>query len=249
MGILVLLDTRLFVGAADLSGHSNKLEIDDTIEDKEVTNFRSGGAKEVLGGLETVSINAEGQWEAGDPGKIDDQAWADRRVLGAWTAGAESASDTGVGSVAYLTKALRSSIQLLGAVGDVAPWSAKATGTWPLVRGQFNHPSGVARTVTGTGTAIQLGAMTAGQRLYGSLHVLSVAGTAPTIDVVVQSDSAEAFNVTPETRLTFTQASAPEGQILRTAAAAHADDWYRASWTISAAGGESFLFVAAFGIE
>jgi hypothetical protein len=249
MGILVLLDTRLFVGAADLSGHSNKVEIDDTIEDKEVTNFRSGGAKEVLGGLETVSINAEGQWEAGDPGKIDDQAWADRRVLEAWTAGAESASDTGVGSVAYLTKALRSSIKLFAAVGDVAPWSAKATGTWPLVRGEFAHPSGVARTTTGSGTALQLGAVAAGERLYASLHVLSVSGTlSPTFTATVQSDSAEAFNVTPATQLTFAAATAAGGQILRTDGSAIADDWWRVGWTISGTD-PSFLFVAAFGIE
>jgi hypothetical protein len=252
MGKLVLLDARLFVGAADLSGHGSKIEIESEIEAKEITNWRSGGAKEVLGGLETVSIDAEGQWEAGDPGKIDDQAWADRRVLEAWTAGAESASDTGVGSVAYLTKALRSSIKLFAAVGDVAPWSAKATGTWPLVRGEFAHPSGVARTTDGNGTAVELGAVAAGQRLYGSLHVLSVAGTLiPEIDVIVQSDSAEAFNVTPETRLSFATATAPGGQVLRTDGTAHADTWYRVVWDITDNGGtgESFLFVAAIGIE
>lgn len=246
---LVLLDVRVFAGAADLSGQSSKLELDDTIEDKDVSNFASGGAKEVLGGMETVSIAGEGQWEAGDPGRIDDEVWASRRVLGAWTMGATSVSDTAAGGVAYLAKALRTQFTILGAIGDVAPWSANATGTWPLVRGVFAHPSGVARTASGTGTALNLGAVGAGQRLYASLHVLSVAGSAPTIDVIVASDSVEAFTGTPETRLSFAQASAPTGEILRTAAGAHADAWYRAEWTISAAGGESFLFVTAIGIE
>src|SRR5690554_4051951 len=118
MGKLVLLDVRTFVGAADLSGVQNKLELTSTIEDKDITNFRSGGARELLGGLETVEINAEGQWEAGDPGKIDDQAWADRRVLGPWTMGAEGSSDLAAGGLAYLTKALRTSITLFGSVGD-----------------------------------------------------------------------------------------------------------------------------------
>jgi hypothetical protein len=250
MAKLVLLDTRVFVGAADLSGWSNKLELDDTIEEKEVTNFRSGGAKELLGGLETVSISGEGQWEAGDPGKVDDQAWASRRVLDAWTMGATSASDTAGGSLAYIAKALRTQFTILGAVGDVAPWSASATGTWPLVRGVFAHPSGVARTTTGSGTAFQVGEVAAGQRLYATLHVLSVAGTStPTITVTVQSDSAEAFTTDPQTRLSFAAATAAGGQVLRTdGSAIVGDDWWRVGWTITGTD-PSFLFVAAFGIE
>lgn len=248
MAKIVLLDTRVFAGAADLSGQSNKLELTDEIEDKETTNFRSGGAKEFLGGLETVSINAEGQWEAGDPGKIDDQQWASRRVLDVWTMGAESDSDTGPGSVMYIAKALRTSISLLGAVGDVAPWTANATGTWPLARGVCAHPSGVARTSTGSGTAIQVGAVSAGQKLYASLHVLSVSGTStPTLTVTVQSDDASGF-ASPATRLTFDAATEAGGQILRTDGTAITDDWWRVGWTISGTD-PSFLFLAAFGIE
>jgi hypothetical protein len=248
MGKLVLLDTRIFVGAADLSGQSNKLELDDSIEEKEVTNFRSGGAKELLGGLESVAISGEGQWEAGDPSRVDDQAWASRRVLDVWTMGAESGSDTGPGAVMYIAKALRTQIQILGAVGDVAPWTASAVGTWPLVRGVCAHPSGVPRTSTGSGTAIQVGAVAAGRRLYASLHVLSVAGTSdPTITVTVQSDDDEAF-AAPTTRLTFTAATAPGGQILRTDGSAITDDWWRIGWTITG-DTPSFLFLTALGIE
>jgi hypothetical protein len=250
MGKLVLLDARLFVGAADLSGQSNKIELSSEIEEKDVTNWKSGGAKELLGGIESVGIAAGGQWEAGDPGKIDDQQWASRRVLDAWTMGATSAVDTGVGALAYLTKALRTSITLLGAVGDVAPWEASAVGSWPLVRSEFAHPSGVARTTTGTGTALQVGEVGAGQRMYASLHVLSVAGTsAPTITVTVASDEVEAFNVDPQTRLSFAPATAAGGQILRTDGTAIADDdWWRVGWTISGTD-PSFLFVVALGIE
>lgn len=247
MGKLILLDTRVFAGAADLSGQSNKLELASDIEEKDVTNFRSGGAKELLGGLESVAISGEGQWEAGDPGKVDDQAWASRRVLDAWTMAAEGASDLAAGSVMYLAKALRTQFRILSAVGDVAPWTASAVGTWPLVRGVCAHPSGVARTATGSGTAIQVGAVAAGERLYASLHVLSVAGTVtPTITVTVQSASDEAFT-TPTTRLTFDAATAPGGQILRTDGTAITDTWWRVGWTISGTD-PSFLFLAALGV-
>lgn len=245
----VLLDTRLFVGAADLSGQSNKLELSSMIEEKEVTNYRSGGAKEVLGGLESVSISAEGQWEAGDPGRIDDQQWASRRVLDAWTMGVDGASDLAAGDPMYATKALRTSFALLGAVGDVAPWTANATGTWPLVRGVCAHPSGVPRTTTGAGTAIQLGVVPAGSRLYASLHVVSVAGTStPTLTAAVESDTTDDFDDDPTTRLTFAAATTPSGQILRTNGSAISHQWWRVNWTITG-DTPSFLFLAAFGIE
>jgi hypothetical protein len=169
-------------------------------------------------------------------------------VLDAWTVGATSASDTAAGNLGYLTKALRTSITLLGAVGDVAPWEANAAGTWPLVRGQFAHPSGVARSTTGSGTAINLGAVAAGERLYASLHVLSVSGTStPTLTVTVQSDDAEGF-ADPTTQLTFDAATAVGGQILRTDGTAITDTWWRVGWTITGTD-PSFLFAAAFGIE
>lgn len=243
----VLTDVRLFVGAADLSGQSNMLELTSEMEEKEVTNWRSGGAREVLGGLESVSISSEGQWEAGDPGLIDDQQWATRRVLHAWTMGASDASDTGTGALAWLTKALRTSITLFGSVGDVAPWNASATGSWPLVRGQFAHPSGTARTSDGDGAALELGAVGDRERAHASLHVLSASGTDPELDVTVESAADQAFS-SPTTRLTFDTATEPDGQILRTNGDAITDTWWRVSWDVAGTD-PSFLFVAALGIE
>jgi hypothetical protein len=117
------------------------------------------------------------------------------------------------------------------------------------VRGVGLHPPGTARTDDGNGTAVQVAATTADQRLYASLHVLSVAGSVPTLDVTIQSDSVEAFNSTPETRLTFTQkTTAGVGEIVRTAKSANTDTWYRAAWNCSEIGDESFLFVVSLGI-
>jgi len=239
-----LLDCRLFAVGADLSGASNKIELSSEVEDKEVTNYRSNGWKEVLGGLGSAEISGEGQWEAGDPSLVDDASWATLGGVGPWTV---CPQDAVVGNLAYLTNALRCDYKLGDAVGEVAPWTGTAKSSWPVVRGQIGHPPGLARTATGTGTALQLGAIPAGKRLYAALHVLSAAGTTPSITVRIESDDAVGF-ASPTTQLTFAAATGPGGQILRGDGTAVTDTQYRVAWTISGTT-PSFMFAVSLGIR
>jgi hypothetical protein len=232
----ILRDVRTYAVGADLTGASNKIELSAEVEDKDVTNYASGGWKEVLGGLASAEISGEGQWEAGDPGKVDDASWAQLGGVGPWTISANNGA--AVGDLAYFTSALRSDYKLGDAVGEVAPWTGTAKSSWPLVRGQFAHPPGTARTASGTGTGLNLGAVTAGKRLYAALHVLSASGTTPSITARVESSADNTF-ASPTTRLTFAAATAAGGQILRTDGTAITD----------AGTTPSFLFVAALGIR
>ncbi|MFF8839577.1 hypothetical protein [Streptomyces sp. NPDC015130] len=241
---LVLTNVRAFAVGADLTSASNKVELAAEVEEKDVTNYASGGYKEVIGGLGSAEISGEGQWEAGDPGLVDDASWAQLGGVGPWTVCPDGAQ---VGSLAYLTQALRADYKLLGAVGDVAPWSGTAKSAWPLVRGQIAHPPGTARTATGSGTALDLGAVAAGKRLYAALHVLSAAGTTPSLTVSIESDDAVGM-ATPTTRLTFGAATAAGGQTLRTDASAITDTHYRVAWAISGTS-PSFMFAVSLGIR
>lgn len=245
MGKQVLLDCRLFAVGADLSGASNKIEITSEVEDKDATNYRSGGWKEVLGGLASSEITGEGQWEAGDPSLVDDASWSALGGIGPYTV---CPNDSTVAALAYLTKGMRADFTFGDAVGEVAPWSGTVKSSWPVARGQIGHPPGTARTASGTGAALELGAITAGQRLYAALHVLSVAGTdTPTITGRIESDADAGF-ASPTTRLTFTAATAVGGEILRTDGTAIADTHYRVAWTISGTT-PSFLFAVSLGIR
>ncbi len=245
MARTVLTNVRCFAVGVDLTANSNKVEISAEVEDKETTNYASAGWKEVLGGLASAEISAEGQWEAGDPSKVDDASWSQLGGVGPWSVSANN--DASVGSLAYLTNAMRADYKLGDAVGEVAPWTGTAKSSWPMARGQFAHPPGTARTATGTGTGLQLGAVATNKRLYASLHVLSVSGTTPSITARVESSVDNTFG-SPTTRLTFTAATAVGGQILRTSGTAITDTWWRVAWTISGTT-PSFLFAAALGIQ
>jgi hypothetical protein len=244
MSKTVLTNVRCFAVGVDLTGNSNKIELSSEVEAKDATNYGSNGYKEVVGGLASAEISGEGQWEAGDTTKVDDGAWAGLGGIGPWSISANNGA--AVGDLAYFTQALRADYKLLGEVGEVAPWTSMAKSAWPLVRGQFAHPPGTARTATGTGTGLNLGAVAANKRLYASLHVLSVSGTTPSITARVESDDNSGFT-SATTRLTFAAATAVGGQTLRTDGTAITDTWWRIAWTISGTT-PSFLFAAALGI-
>jgi hypothetical protein len=241
----VLTNVRCFAVGADLTGNSNKIELSAEVEEKDATNYASQGWGEVLGGLASSELSGEGQWEAGDPSKVDDASWSQLGGVGPWSVSANNAA--AVGDLAYLVNAMRSAYKLGEAVGEIAPWTGTAKGSWPVARGQFAHPPGTARTATGTGTGLNLGAVAAGRRLYATLHVLSVAGTTPSITARVESSVDNTFGA-PTTRLTFSAASAIGGQVLRTDGTAITDTWWRMAWTISGTT-PSFLFAGALGIQ
>ncbi|MEU0369106.1 hypothetical protein ABZ070_02380 [Streptomyces sp. NPDC006283] len=240
----ILLDCRLFAVGADLSGASNKIELTSEYEDKDATNYRSGGWKEVLAGLGSAEISGEGQWEAGDPSKVDDASWSALGGLGPYTV---CPNDSIVGALAYFTKGMRADLKFGEAVGEIAPWAGAVKSSWPLVRGQIGHPPGTARTATGSGTALELGAVGAGHRLYAAVHVLSAAGTTPSLTVSIESDEDDTF-ASATTRLTFNAATAAGGQILRTDGTAITDTHYRVAWTVSGTT-PSFMFAVSLGIR
>lgn len=244
----ILRNVRLWSGGCDLTGQANKVDLNGEFEEKDVTNFASGDgtrvAKEVMAGLFSAKISASGQWDAGSPAVVDDAMWSARGGRRGWTI---CPSGSAEGSLAYLLSALHSSYQLLGAVGDVAPWQASMTGTAFLARGQVASAPGTPRTTTGTGTILNLpGGVPAGKSLHATLHVLSVAGTTPSITARVQSAATAGF-ASPTDRLTFAAATAVDGQYQQVGGPI-TDQYFRLAWTITGTS-PSFLIAAAVGVD
>jgi hypothetical protein len=246
----VLINTRILAGAADLTSMSNQVNIEATAEKKNATSFGQDGWTSILGGLKSGSIKAQGQWEAGDPTKVDNATFAGLGLNAPWSiypsANETYAASAGYGSLVYFVDGMRANYKLFDKVGEVAPWQADVESNWPVVRGKGIHPPGIARTATGTGTGVQHIAVPAGAYLYGALHVLSVAGTgSPTLAVKVQSDADNTF-ASPADQITFTTATVAGGEIKRTAGPV-TDTWYRVSYTITGTG-PSFLFALSIGV-
>lgn len=240
----VLTDCRIYLAGADLTGHSNKVEVTAEAEELDRTTFASNGWKERTGGLFDTQVALEFFWEALDASKPDDAFWAS---LGVSTVPLTTVPTGGaVADLTYLTKVLQTEYKPGGEIGQLLAGTANLKGNSPQVRGQILHPQGTARIATGDGTGVQIGAVSAAQRMYANLHVLSIAGTAtPTITVKVQSDVDNTFS-TPTDQITFTAATALSGQASNVLGAI-TDTWWRAVWTITGTN-PSFLFAVSAGV-
>lgn len=245
----LLKNVKLYSGGCDLTGAGNKIDVTAEVEEKDVTTWGDYDPatdrvwKAVQAGTASAKLTGGGFWEAGDPSKVDDALWGQLGGVGAWSAVPRGAA---VGDLAWLTQALQGQYQLLGGVGDVAPWQASWSSRWPLVRGVLAHPPGTARTGTGAGNAVEHVAVPAGSHLYATLHVLSVAGEDAAITVAIESDTTGDFGGSESTRIEFDEATAIGGQAAR-AAGPITDTFYRVTWTISGTD-PSFLFVVALGV-
>lgn len=239
----VLLDARIYLESADLTGWSNKVETDPSVADEDITTFASGGWKQRTGGEFDTDVALEGFFEQLDVSRPDDMFWAN---LGSNQAALTVAPTSGAaGVVTYLSRVQVMDYKPSAAVGKVVGWTSSLKGNWPFVRGLIMHPQGTARTATGTGTGFQLGAVTTAQRIYCCSHVLSVSGTTPSITVSLQSSVDNTF-ASPTTRITFAADTALDGQALSLLGAV-TDQWWRAAWTISGTT-PSFLFAVSAGI-
>ena len=141
---------------------------------------------------------------------------------------------------AFMINALQvSATPIDGTVGDMAGTNISGNAVGRLVKGiiEFNGSSSTSGVTTGS----QLGAVSAGQSIYGNLHVTAAAGS--TLDVIVQSDNNSGFT-SPTTRLVFSQATGVASENLSLAGAI-TDDYWRISYTIA---GGSFTFAMALGI-
>lgn len=244
MAKFTLQNVRPFVNGADLTTRSNRAEISMEAESKDATAFVPTGSvwHEEMSGIRTVTVDGAGQWEAGDASMVDDSSYANLGSTGPLTLCPQTAAD---GSLAYLTAFNRTSYSLGGAVGDVVPWSGHWVGNWGLARGVV-MATPAARTATANGSVFQLPAVAAGQYLVGTLHVMSVSGTTPSVTLTIQS-SAVVGMTSPTTRLTFNAQTAIGGQVFRIAGPI-TDTFYRATWTITGTT-PSLLFMSAIGVS
>lgn len=228
---------KIWVAQFDLSGFTPGLAFQTTLETQDDTvlpdTFRSN-----VTGLETFSVEKEGIWSIG-AGQPDTVFAAHKGLADLLTTLAIGSAE---GSIAYFFRVTQGEYALGGSVGDLLRYSLslQASGGRGAVRGTLMQNGSEAST--GSGTARQLGAVSASQFLHAGLHVISGTGT---LDVRVQSDNAEGFP-SATTRITFGQKTEAASELATPVAGAISDDWWRIDWTI---GTGPFDFVVGVGIQ
>jgi hypothetical protein len=243
MGSYILKNCKLYVGGFDLSGDLNKMAVASAVESKDKTFF---GCTTKIGqaGMFENGFSHEGMWQAGDsPDLIDHVLWdkmglSDEVMTVCPTDGAQ-------GDPAYVMKTLQANYVPEGTVGEMFKFKVDGKGD-NLIRATVMETG--AKIATYNGTARNLGAVTSSQKLYCAIHVTAVAGTTPTLNVVIESDDAEGF-ASPVTRATFTQATAIGAEMLAAVAGPITDTWWRAKCTIGGTGSPSFTIVITVGIQ
>lgn len=241
MAVQIIKDAKLWLGGYDLSGDMNALALTYGAELQDDTVL-GDDTRSRMGGLRTLTFQHEGFWNGGAEA-VDEVLFGRIGVKDeVMTVGPETGAD---GEIAFATRIVGGEYSPGGAVGEMLAFSVSGEGRDAFVRGTVMHNA--QRTAGGNGVARQLGAASAGQRLYAALHVIAAAGTSPTLDVTVESDDAQGFT-TPTTRVTFAQATGVGAQWASPVAGPIADDWWRVSWTIGGTG-PSFSFVVLVGIQ
>jgi len=197
-------------------------------------------------GLDTISLSASGHQSFGT-GEIDEslngELLADNGII---SVGSNVSAE---GDIMYVFTGVASSyVPLQGSVGDQASFAIAAEAADKWFRGKLLADN-AARTSSSNSTGIQLGTISASQKMHAALHVFAVSGTSPTLDVTIESDDNSGFS-SATTRMTFTQATAVGAEVIGpTAGPAGSDDYWRVAWTIGGTGTPTFNFAVIFGHE
>lgn len=221
-------DAIILINGLNASDYLNEYEIEAEADDIEVTRF---GAidKEYLSGPHENTVTLTGHW-TGDDDKYDDVIDQTYGNVGDQIVTICPKGASIIGSKAYLTPGIVVSNTVSAEADDVTEIESefRASRVSPA---RILHPYDVARTTTGTGTAYTAAAATA-KGGSAHLHVLSLTGTTPTLDVKIEHS---ADGTTWTDLLTFSQVTATGAKFARqvTSPTATVEKQVRASYTIA----------------
>lgn len=240
MAFQLLTNCKAYLDGYNLTGHSNKVELNYSAESLDNTVF-SATTKTRQAGLKNVELSLEGFWEAGD-GLIDTLAAANIGQVGKIITLSPDGGDQG--DIFFSFKNMLGDFNFGAQVGELLPFSYNGAGSdgQGLIRGTVLENA--AKTTTANGTGRQLGAVAAGQYVYAVMHILAVSGTSPTLDMIIQSDDNSGFT-SATSRITFAQQTAVGSVWGTRVAGAITDDYWRCSYTI---GGTNPSFTVFVGI-
>lgn len=198
---MILTDANVFVDGFEMQSEMNALSVDPSKETKEDTAFGQN-TRSFVPGLKTVAMNVSGICKQVNEANLSDID--NENVVVTFS------DENSEGAVAYSFKSSQSSYNKSFTHGELVEFSFDAFATNDMVRGYI---ASIEKNVTtdGVGSALNLGAITSGQKLYASLHVLSVSDS-DSLDVDIEMDATGAFSGSESVVASFNTASLPTSE-------------------------------------
>lgn len=243
MGEYIVDQAFAYLGGHDFTVDANQWDGGSSFEVLDKTVFRNNnGARWFRGGLFSTTLSIGGFADLDEYGN-DIELW--NAHVGKTIKVVTGGNIETEGEPAIFTRSLVSTFNPGGGgpIGQLAPLTMSAVGSdrYGLIRGLLFAAAQTVTTTGAKGTALQLGAVDADQRLFSTLHLLGEPGTS--ITVVLESDSDNTF-ASATTRGTFGPLTAAGGNWLTPVAGPITDTWWRfrvtaitGSWDIAAAAG------------
>lgn len=241
MAPVVMTDCIAWVGGYDFTSDSNALTLDVGVDEQDSTVFGQGGWKSRIGGLKETTSDLKGLWQSATLLAPDPQIFTS---LGVADTGHTFAITSTEGSVAYFYQGVPLSYDLFGSVGEIAPFSVKSSGSNYVgtIRGAVSPAKENVNATGALGAGLNLGAVPAGQYLYGIFHILGTPGT--TVTGKLESATAGSFAGATQ-RATFGPLTTAGATWVTRTAGAITDTWFR--YNVTAITG-TFSIAGAIGI-
>ena len=230
----LIVNGALALGAYNLTTNTMALTVDMSADEVVGTAFGDSFVNHLPDALLKASIGVQGYQEFANPDS------AIQAALGAGSTVVTAAAGRSDGDRAWFLNSLISKYSFGGSVGEAGKFDLGCATSDRLITGWLQAYG--SKTSTGNSTGVQIGALSATQSMYASLHVITATGT--TLDVTVESDDNSGFT-SATTRITFTQVTTTPVAYLSSVAGAVTDDYWRMKWTIS--GGGPYYIVGAIG--
>lgn len=249
MAAFTMTDVSIYAGALDASCFGNSVSFDQMVDTVDATTFCSGGWKQPIASLKGWSAQLQGPQDLAVSTASTTYGPDEYYALNVGSIYPLAMVPAGAAerAVAYFGQGMLSEYSpVRGSIGDLAEHTSQWTiASDQLVRGVYATKTTTSTPGTAYGTSHNLGAVSATQRVYASIHVLTRGGTG-TLAVELISDDNSGFT-TPTTRATFTAVSSRTAEF-KSVAGAIADTWWGLSLTVGG-GSPSFQVRGFIGIQ
>lgn len=223
---MILKDQKVYIGGVEMTSDTNNIALEHTLETKDRTTFGHNSRVKVPG-LKDIALGLNGFFSSEDDAAKEEQRTLENAPV------VITKNGHAVGDEVYFFLAAQASYGFSGAVGEFLETNLSAVGTGDLANGVIaQHDE--ALVASASGAAQNLGPVAAGKKLVACVQVLAVADPADTVQVNIESDSADDFSGAETTRIAFPVKNEVGAQIIEVEGPI-ADTWYRADTIIAGA--------------